>query len=128
MSGAPEMARDQKADPQHGEPREILVKHPAPWKRSVEWGARIPVLFWNVEWRGNRRVGTGERAEFSLEESPGIIPRQLWEYHLRCFMRGDKSNCTRLNSLPGSSPPGPSGRSFHRFIARLAIRYAWLMA
>jgi len=60
MSGAPEPTHDQKADPQHGEPREMLVKHPAPWKRSVEWEARIPVSFWNVEWRGNRRVGTGE--------------------------------------------------------------------
>ena len=60
MNGALEPTHDQKADPQHGEPREILAKHPAPWKRSVEWGARIPVSFWNVEWRGNRRVGTGE--------------------------------------------------------------------
>jgi hypothetical protein len=60
MSGAPEPTHDQKADPQHGEPREILVKHPAPWKRSVEWEASIPVLFWNVEWHSNRRVGTGE--------------------------------------------------------------------
>ena len=94
MSGAPEPTHDQKADPQHGEPREILVKHPAPWKRSVEWGARIPVLFWNVEWRGNRRVGTGERAEFSLEESPGIIPRQLWEYQ-----------------LPEARPPETQGRT-----------------
>ena len=60
MSGAPEPTHDQKADPQHREPREILVKHPAPWKRSVEGEARIPVSFWNVEGRGNRRVGTGE--------------------------------------------------------------------
>jgi hypothetical protein len=60
MSGAPEPTHDQKADPQHREPREMLVKQPASWKRSVEWEARIPVSFWNVEWRGNRRVGTRE--------------------------------------------------------------------
>jgi hypothetical protein len=55
MSGAPETARDQKADPQHREPREMLVEHLAPSSETYGMRGKDPVSSWHVE-----RAATGE--------------------------------------------------------------------
>ena len=78
MSGAPETARDQNADPQHGEPREMLVEHLAPsgetyGMRSKDTSAifacPVAVRSTGVVW-GQWRCGVSARN----------IPCQLWDY------------------------------------------------
>ena len=54
MSGVPETARNQNTAPQRDEPHEVVVKHAAAGKTSMDWEARIPVLFWNVEQRSTQ--------------------------------------------------------------------------
>ncbi len=73
--GAPQMAPYHNQRPQHTEPHEIIVKHPAPGMRSTEWGARIPAL--------GSHFHSGQVPSHGTV-SAGIITYQLWEYPRVC--------------------------------------------
>ncbi len=80
MSSASETRRDQNADPERYEPREIPVVHLAP--SSETYGTRSKDTSFILECRGadNRRVGTGSEPEFSLREV-------VRNYHTSAMMR-----------------------------------------
>lgn len=89
MSRASEMARDQNADPEHCEPREILVAHLAPLSAAYGMGGKDTSITPRVQsWHGGlNRVGGNALTESHVQRSwsfAGTITPPLLRDHLEC--------------------------------------------